>query len=299
MVFSKVLLYLSRLKNYVSFSQIIFNDNKFFYLSNSTLSPSFTAITADDSPLDLQITTTEASTLPIPSQLTSTTINNFIQRWNNTFYNWKQGSLQSTNNSFIDYISMYNSFTIVLNDHQTALHDGYLDIIHGYSSSFASLQSKMVLKDTCFEVQLEASAHQLIAGDTFFLTLTMTNPTNDSISNIDIPITFMDSELNAANDRFLVSTPTIKGVSGDIHGSGTLSGTAIIQWTITALSNIYSSQKETFTVGGTTTYMQKSRPISVTLFEDIVVSYPPPLLTLHYFIPSSFPGYFRGIYSLY
>ena len=290
---------MGRIKNYIGFSQIIFNDAKWFSLvTNSTWSNSYIQITADDSELGFQISLNEYSTLSIPqtvnNAIQASDLDTFVQRWNTSFSNWKSGILQSIDNSFIDYASMYSYYSLIAKDQQFAMVQGYRDIIQGYTQSFADFKNKFLYsaRDSCFMVQLEASSHQLIAGDTFFLKLTLTNPTNDTISNINIPLSFLDSSLSNANTRFSISNPNITGITGNIHGSGVLLGSkmATIQWTVTCLSNFTITSIQKYTVGGTTTYSQNAKNISFTLFEDILVSYPHPILSIHYFIPKTFVG---------
>jgi hypothetical protein len=226
-------------------------------------------------------------------------------RWNVTFQNWQSGNLKSPDNTFIDYYTMIQYYQALQSDYLKAQNQGYLNVNQGFITNFADFSKKLfqantgnthysiysnIYIDSCFILNLESSKHEIISGDSFLLTLTLFNTQSTSITNIDISLAFTVRSTSApVSNRFSVTNTTIAGITGNVNGAGTLapSEQATIIYQVTSLS-VPMATTGTYNAGGYITYSQNSKTYNISIFEAIVVNYPPPQLQIHYFLPSSF-----------
>jgi hypothetical protein len=138
---------------------------------------------------------------------------------------------------------------------------------------------------------LESSSHDIVAGDSFYLTLTVTNPSNYTITNIGIDLSVTNIYGASAINLFSVGSPSLSIITGDISSNAMVppNQQATIIWKVTSLTSYsFAVGAKSYNMGGTVTYNQESANITIPFFEAIIVNYPPTVLTAHYFIPSSF-----------
>jgi hypothetical protein len=148
--FSRTIQFLGYQKRIVEFYQFIFGDPKLLTLQNynSLFAETFTDFSSDNSDLGNLISPAESTAIPAlfssGDAISVTTKNNFIQRWNSTFFNWKNNNLASPSNDFIDYFTLQSMYQNILEDHKTAIYYGYSDVIQGFADSQFIYMNKLL-----------------------------------------------------------------------------------------------------------------------------------------------------------
>jgi hypothetical protein len=140
-------------------------------------------------------------------------------------------------------------------------------------------------------VKLESSNHNIIAGDSFYLTLYISNPSNFTVTNIGITLTVTDYFGQEYFDRFTMATPTVTGIVNNINGNGSLPAyqQAKIVWKVTSIADgSFFGGATSFNLGGEVAYSQDSGDIIIPFFDAVVINYPPTILGAHYFVPATF-----------
>jgi hypothetical protein len=136
----------------------------------------------------------------------------------------------------------------------------------------------------CARVRIELEQRVTITRNAFRATFTMINDTDETLTNISVPLVIRDSEGMVANDRFFIEPPVLTTLTG-VDGQGTLgpgeTGSAV--WIIIPLDDAAPAGPEIYGFGGSMSYLALSGQSGAEFTPEELEVLPNPNLRLKYF----------------
>lgn len=136
----------------------------------------------------------------------------------------------------------------------------------------------------CARVRIELEQRFTITRNAFRATFTMINDTDETLTNIGVPIVIRDEAGVIANDRFFIEDPQLTVLTG-VDGNGTLgpgqAGTAV--WIIIPLDDAAPTGPEMYGFGGSMSYLSQAGQSGADFTPVELEVLPDPRLRLKYF----------------
>lgn len=136
----------------------------------------------------------------------------------------------------------------------------------------------------CARVRIELEQRVTITRNAFRATFTMINDTDETLTNIGVPIVIRDADGLIANDRFFIEEPQLTVLTG-VDGDGTLgpgqTGTAV--WIIIPLDDAAPTGPEMYGFGGSMSYLSQAGQSGADFTPVELEVLPNPRLRLKYF----------------
>lgn len=136
----------------------------------------------------------------------------------------------------------------------------------------------------CARVHIELEQQVTITRNAFRATFTLINDTDETLTNISVPVIIRDSEGIVANDRFFIEPPLLETLTG-VDGDGTLGpgeiGSAV--WIIIPLDTAAPTGPEFYGFGGSLSYLSLDGQNFTEFTPEDLEVLPNPSLRLKYF----------------
>jgi Ca2+-binding RTX toxin-like protein len=244
----------------------------------------------------------ELLNLPLPSAITATDVNKFLDRWNRSLDNWSVGNRNLSDiptGESTDFIAI-DVWTDKLALANTAFDEsklaGYIDpgqqILTDIEELKKSLESGKGNNGACATVRLRIDQDAVMTRSAFIGELEIDNGNATSLTNLSVNIQVKDANGNVVNDLFGIDNPILKNISA-VNGTGVLTGddpntpqdegVGSAKWTFIPTNLAAPAAPTQYTIGGTLAYIEDGKAISVPLFSTSITVYPQAELYLNYF----------------
>lgn len=169
-------------------------------------------------------------------------------------------------------------------NHQEGFYGLYSAVDQLYSNLVAELSAPQE-SGICAKVRVRINQQATLTRTAFKATFDLINQqANVKLETVKVDLKITDGRGNDAGSLFGVPPPALSGF-GAIDGTGSVAanstGTAV--WTITPTRDAAPKQATTYYVGGTVTYTQNGKQVTIPLFPASINVMPDPLLVFHYF----------------
>ncbi|XP_071081044.1 uncharacterized protein [Haliotis cracherodii] len=278
------------LKNFVDVSVEIFGNLSVIDIKGEWKQAFFKGV-SENSPFQYLLDSSEVDTiLLLVVEDDQTILNTFLQRWNNTFSSWIDGSSgppQSNVMSLKDVRTLGDTF---IENTRTVKERGFSSVFQyfGYimTEYKKSVQEAKPEEGICAKVRIRITQDLVLTRDAFQARLEIENGEEGSLEKIDVDIFITRTGGNGSleNNLFSIGQPKLEGIS-DVSGTGTLAtgvkGSA--DWFIVAYTGAAVDEDVNYDVGGTLSYFVADKEFNVPLLPDTITVTPNPSLTLAYF----------------
>ncbi len=238
--------------------------------------------------------TTQLLATTLPSSVSTSEAQEFIDRWNRTVQYWSEGiftaaqvpSGQSTD--FLDIGAIQAAFSAAVTAEQEAEVNGYGDVGAETQGALAQFQSDLAGQGTCATIKLQIDQSATLTQTAFSGTLTITNTEGTgAMSNVTMDINITDAEGNPANGEFFVTSPSYSGAFDVVDGVATLpdysSGT--ISFTFIPANTAAANGPTEYNIGGTIGFTDPSGgAVTIPVFPSTITVDPQAELQLNYFL---------------
>ncbi len=306
--------YTSRLNTYVERLQKVvnaqtflwgdavwFKDNDGVELANWTLA--FQDRLKDTSETDGKISSGERSALlalPLPGAVTATDVNKFIDRWNRSIDYWNSGifnNIQVPAGQSTDFIAINlyrNTLDAALDAINQSRAEGFANIYEGAKNAVDELRKSLEGNSggVCARVRLQINQEAVMTRDAFLGSLEIDNGGTSNLTNISVNLQVRDANGNVVNNLFGITDPILRNITS-VTGNGILTadnpatpgdeGLGSAQWTFIPSSLAASEVPTVYTIGGSLSYVENGKTVTVPLLSTPVTVYPQAELVLDYF----------------
>ena len=235
---------------------------------------------------------TAITNAPPPHNATREMVEALLERFNNTFTGWNNGTLEPQNGANMASYSAVQNFTrnmhtahglIGLTEGESFL-DSYNDVIEQYNM-IAEVDEEEE-EGVCAVVRIRIEQDIALTRDAFLARLEIENMEASALQQIqmNILITGVSSTVVSTN-LFVIGNETLTGSlsygdEGWTLGSGE-SGAA--EWLIVPLSEAAPTENRNYDVGGSFSYVSNGDNVTVPLLPTRITVAPDPSLIIHYF----------------
>ena len=235
----------------------------------------------------------ELLNLTLPSKVSGSDFNKFIDRWNRSIDYWNAGIFNLSDvpqNQSTDFLAL-DSWRNIIKDAQAGIEEsqanGYSDITGEIQDSIKKLETSLKSDGSgvCAQVRIRIDQEAVMTRSAFVGTLEIDNE-NDAIALKDISVTLdiRDNNGNKVNDIFGARPPVLEGLSA-IDGTGFInpdsSGSA--EFTMIPTSGAAPDQPTVYNIGGTLSYTEDGKRVTVPLAATPITVLPQAELHLDYF----------------
>lgn len=232
--------------------------------------------------------------LPRPAAVTLADVNNMLDRWNRTWDYFGRGIFtlkdvpRGSSPDFLAMDVMVDSFAIAASAERANLSEGFHGLFEGPYYAMKALKSYLLAPKEdgiCAKVKVRLEQNVTLTRTAFKATLDIANAAqNVRLQNVKVTLEIRDEKGKLSNDLFSIPPPTLTGI-GAIDGSGILNPGASAQaaWSILPTRDAAPKEPVTYYFGGTLSYKEGDRLVSMPLFPTPIIVKPDPLLTLNYF----------------
>ena len=232
------------------------------------------------------------TSMPPPRNATSKMVENLLQRFNNTFTGWNNGTLEPQNGANMASYSAVQNFTrniqtaeglIGLEEGQSFL-DSYNDVIGQYNMIADTDEEED--EGICAVVRIRIEQEIALTRDAFLAKLEIENMEASDLQQIQMEFLITDVISGTESTLlFVIGNETLTGSLRDgdggwILGSGD-SGAA--EWLIVPLSEAAPTENREYDIGGSFSYVSDGGNITVPLLPTRITVAPDPSLIIHYF----------------
>ncbi|XP_052092546.1 uncharacterized protein LOC127729013 [Mytilus californianus] len=285
--------------NFLSMMQQILNDENMYDVDSSWYG-TFRTVVSDESPLGVQLSSDELSNIlsTINDETQKSTLNKFLERWNNTATAWKDGTLNTLDGT-ADVIILKNLSSRIqqyINDFKSAKTKGFdtiFDVFDHATKTYKTAEQEAQSgssggssESVCAKVRVRIVQELVLTRDAFNARLEIENGETSALENImvEIKITQTYGNGESSQDKFSIGKPSLIGISG-VDGKGILgkdlSGSA--EWLMIPYSTAAPQEDTLYDVGGRLSYRVGGSNFSVPLLPDTITVKPNPSLVVHYF----------------
>jgi Ca2+-binding RTX toxin-like protein len=235
----------------------------------------------------------ELLNLTLPNKVTGSDFNKFIDRWNRSIDYWSAGIFnlpdvpggQSTD--FLALDSWRNIIKEADEGIKVSQGKGYSDITGEIKHSIETLKTSLESDGSgvCAKVRIRIDQEAVMTRSAFVGTLEIENENDDiALKDISVTLDIRDNNGNPVNNVFGVRPPVLEGLSA-IDGSGTInqlsSGSA--EFTMIPTSGAAPDEPTVYTIGGTLSYTEEGKRVTVPLAATPITVLPQAELHLDYF----------------
>ncbi|XP_046567359.1 uncharacterized protein LOC124275748 [Haliotis rubra] len=275
------------LKNFVDVSVEIFGNLSVVDIKGEWKQAFFKGV-SENSPSQYLLDNSEADTiLQLVVVDHQAVINTFLQRWNNTFSAWKDGSSDVSESNVMSLQNVRTLGDTFMDNTKTVKDKGFSSVFQyfGYvmEEYKKSVQEAKPEEGICAKVRIRITQDLVLTRDAFQARLEIENGEEGSLEKIDVDIIITRTGGNGSleNDLFSIGQPVLEGIS-DVSGTGTLAtgvkGSA--DWLIVAYKGAAVDEDVNYDVGGTLSYFVGEKEFNVPLLPDTITVKPNPSLTL-------------------
>ncbi len=234
---------------------------------------------------------------PAPSQLSTSDVSTFIDRWNRTLTYYAKNIFTVTDvptgdsTDFIAEDVFVSSAEAASDAIALNINSGFPGLFDGVDQAVQSLEQEILNNaaqpGTCAKVKIQLDQTVAITRTAFKATLELDNSAvSTPLSNVQVKLQVTDAAGKDATALFGIPTPALTGFGGKVDGTGTLAvgtnGTA--QWTVTPTRSAAATGDTQYFVGGSVSYVQGGATVTLPLFPTGITVVPDPYLKFHYFL---------------
>ncbi|MFN6010713.1 MAG: Calx-beta domain-containing protein, partial [Microcystis sp.] len=262
----------------------------------------FNARTEGTKASDVKISDQERSellSLTPPEGITASDINKFLDRWNRTIDYWEAGIFNSQ-----DVENEQNKDFLAIDIWQNALAKANESIEVSEAAGFADLGEQFYdgvqeLKEAldgsggvCATVKIKIDQEAVMTRAAFLGNLEIENGNATNLTNLSVILQIKDQNGNIVNDKFGITDPILSNITA-VDGTGILTGDnpntpqdegiGSAQWTFIPTNLAAPETPTQYNIGGTLSYLENGKTITVPLLASPVTVYPQAELYLDYF----------------
>ncbi len=238
--------------------------------------------------------TTQLLATTLPSSLSISEAQEFIDRWNRTVQYWSEGIFtaaqvaagQSTD--FLDIGAIQTAFNAAVTAEQEAEVGGYSDVGTEVQGALTEFDNDLAGQGTCATIKLQIDQSATLTQTAFSGTLTITNTEGTgAMSNVTMDINISDAEGKPANGEFFVSSPSYSGAFQVVDGVATLSdySSGTISFTFIQANTAAANGPTQYNIGGTIGFTDPSGgAVTIPVFPSTITVDPQAELQLNYFL---------------
>ncbi len=235
----------------------------------------------------------ELLNLTLPSKVTGSDFNKFIDRWNRSIDYWNAGIFNLPDvpqDQSTDFLAL-DSWRNIINDADAAIKtsqaNGYVDITEEIKNSIQELKTSLQSDGSgvCAQVRIRIDQEAVMTRSAFVGTLEIDNGNeNIPLEDISVTLDIRDNNGNKVNDIFGVRPPVLEGLEA-IDGSGTINGNSIgsAEFTMIPTSGAAPDEPTVYNIGGTLSYTENGKRVTVPLAATPITVLPQAELHLNYF----------------
>lgn len=267
---------------------------------------------ADSSDMGAKLSPAEFDTLKEPlrndSAVNSSSIRQFLHRWNRSLTYWENGVEKITDvpaGGSTDFVPLtsssvggveYTGITELVDDYVTniltpAAAEGLPDPFDGYLAAMEAIDKSINLGDpqgVCATVKIKIAQDAVLTRTAFQAKLTIKNNDVTPLSNITVTITIREEgQADSALGLFVIRNVTLTGGLTGVSGgpwSGLLANSeGAAEWLIIPTIDASAEEELFYEIGGKLSYLQDGTMQYIDIFPDTVKVIPEPLLNITYF----------------
>ncbi len=242
----------------------------------------------------------ELLTLILPEQITGTDVNKFLDRWNRSIDYWNAGIFdladvpQGESADFIALDLWEKAVNEASEANNSSLAKGFADLGEEIEASFTELQKALDNESggVCATVKIKIDQEAVMTRAAFLGNLEIENGNATNLTNLSVILQIKDENGNIVNDKFGITDPILSNITA-VDGTGILTGDdpttpqkegiGSAQWTFIPTNLAAPETPTQYNIGGTLSYLENGKTITVPLLASPVTVYPQAELYLDYF----------------
>ena len=229
---------------------------------------------------------------PPPRNATREMVESLLERFNNTFIGWGNGTLAPQNGSNMVSYSAVQNFTrnvhtahglIGLGEEESFL-DSYNDVIEQYNMIAEADEDED--EGVCAVVRIRIEQEIALTRDAFLARLEIENMEATELQQIEMAFLITDVGSGAVSTQlFVIGNETLTGALRDGDGGWILasSESGAAEWLIVPLSEAAPTENRNYDIGGSFSYVSSGGNITIPLLPTRITVAPDPSLIIHYF----------------
>ncbi|MCX5980388.1 MAG: DUF5050 domain-containing protein, partial [Nostocales cyanobacterium LacPavin_0920_SED1_MAG_38_18] len=237
--------------------------------------------------------------LPLPSPLTGSDVNKFIDRWNQTIDYWNIGIFNTSDvpdGQSLNFLALDQILPLQIPleeaDNQ-AQAEGYIDIIDAALKKAQELEE--VLNNdggVCAKVRIKIDQEAIMTRAAFLGSLEIENGNITNLEKLSVTLQVKDAQGKVVNDLFGITDPILNNITS-VDGTGILTGddpaTSVnegigsAKWTFIPTNLAAPEIPTQYSIGGTLSYVENGTTVTVPLLSTPITVYPQAELYLDYF----------------
>ena len=241
----------------------------------------------------------ELLNLPLPTPITGSDVNKLIDRWNRTIDYW-ESKLFNTYNIPVgesqDFIAL-NQIGPLQDALDEAISEteaeGYSDIIDAITQKTQELQEALDGSGgVCAKVRIQIDQEAIMTRAAFLGSLEIENGNITNLEKLSVTLQVKDAQGKVVNDLFGITSPILSNITA-VDGTGILTGddpaTSVnegigsAKWTFIPTNLAAPEIPTQYSIGGTLSYVENGKTITVPLLSAPITVYPQAELHLDYF----------------
>jgi RHS repeat-associated protein len=237
---------------------------------------------------------------PLPSSVSTSEAQEFINRYNLSVQYWSQGIFTASqvpagdSTDFLDLGALQTAFNAAELAEQESQVDGYADVGAEAQGALAQVVNDLEGQGVCATIQLQIDQSATLTRSAFSGTLTIDNSEGTGpMTNVTMDINITDAQGNPANGEFYVSSPTYSGAFSVVNGIATLPdySTGSISFTFIPDDSAAPSAPTQYMIGGTIGFTDPAGgAVTIPVFPSTITVYPQAELELNYFLQTDVVG---------
>ena len=246
---------------------------------------------SDGGPLISVAEFNSVTSLPPPRNATREMVEALLQRLNNTYIGWNNGTLEPENGANMVSYGAVQNFSRNINFAQEEIGlganesflDTYNEVIQEYNMIFESDEEE---EGVCAVVRIRIEQEIALTRDAFLAILEIENMEVSDLEQVQMEfhITAVNSSIESTH-LFSIGNETLTG-SLKLGPNGWVlpsSGSGAAEWLIVPLSGAAPTENQDYDIGGRFSYVANNENISVPLLPTRITVAPDPSLIIHYF----------------
>ena len=231
------------------------------------------------------------TSVPSPHNATRAMVEALLERFNNTFVGWSNGTLEPQDGANVVSYSAIQNFSRNINTAQERIGleegvsflDSYNDINEQYRMVFGSEEEE---EGVCAVVRIRIEQEIALTRDAFLAKLEIENMETFDLQRIQMEFLITDVSSGLESTLlFVIGNESLTGSLRDggggwVLGSGD-SGAA--EWLIVPLSEAAPTDNRNYDIGGAFSYQSNGENVTVPLLPTRITVAPDPSLIIHYF----------------
>ena len=239
------------------------------------------------------ITTEEFNSItnaPLPHNATREMVVALLERFNNTFIGWNNGTLEPQDEANMVSYSAVQNFTRNINTAQEQIGveegesflDSYNEVNRQYRMALDSDEDEGV----CAVVRIRIEQEVALTRDAFLARLEIENMEASDLQRIKMD--FLISDVTSGEEStmlFIIGNETLTGSLRDGDGGWILNTgeSGVAEWLIVPLSEAAPRESRNYDIGGAFSYTSDGTNVTIPLLPTRITVAPDPSLFIHYF----------------